>query len=76
MAVEIPLRGKYREVTNGRQPGGKHNNSGASKTRIPRKKEEIEAAQEETRKHQRVLVLIGGRHRRLMTVAEYETLIS
>jgi hypothetical protein len=62
MAVEIRLRAKYTQVA-----GGSHkstnSNSGVNKRRGETDKTRLATAQDQTRQHQKVLVLVGGRKR-------------
>jgi hypothetical protein len=73
VAVEIPLREKYRVVTNGRQKGGS-NNSHAAKVRTPLRKEDREAAQRATAENRMVKVLVGGRKVRWMSQQAWEAM--
>jgi hypothetical protein len=63
MAVEVPLRGKYRAV-GGKKQTSRSNVGGSDKKRTKAKGEVLKLAQQQTREHQRVLLLEGGTHRR------------
>jgi hypothetical protein len=67
------LKLKYRAPKpKGSNPARAGGNSGASRSKPVRTKEQVAAAHEATRVNQRVMVLVDGRHRRFMTVAEWE----
>ncbi len=62
MAVEIPLRGRYRNVTNSSQKS-RGGNSGSTKVRRERIKGEKEKDQAATKANQKIMHLAGGRKR-------------
>jgi hypothetical protein len=59
---EIPLRIKYRDVSNGHHQS-RASNSGVNRHRGEADKNRLAAAQDQTRRNQKILVLAGGRKR-------------
>ena len=74
MTVEIRLNTRHRpgHVTNGTQRGGRSNNSTVKKPRMKLQRGEREEAQAITAAKRMALVLVEGRHRRLMTWEQWD----